>query len=128
MVCGDRKASGVWLLSQMDGAPVRYHFAQAFGERGADQNALIQDVDIISAVQFNETGDLVATGDRGGRVVILEKEEPEDVDDEQANIVSDFRFWTQFQSHEPEFDYLKSMEIEEKINQIKWCKRVSCLT
>jgi serine/threonine-protein phosphatase 2A regulatory subunit B len=30
---------------------------------------------------------------------------------------------TQFQSHEPEFDYLKSLEIEEKINRIKWCKR-----
>lgn len=29
----------------------------------------------------------------------------------------------QFQSHEPEFDYLKSLEIEEKINRIKWCKR-----
>lgn len=26
----------------------------------------------------------------------------------------------QFQSHEPEFDYLKSTEIEEKINQIKF--------
>ncbi|KAK2831019.1 Protein phosphatase PP2A regulatory subunit B, partial [Arthroderma sp. PD_2] len=28
-----------------------------------------------------------------------------------------------FQSHEPEFDYLKSLEIEEKINKIKWCRR-----
>ena len=27
------------------------------------------------------------------------------------------------QSHEPEFDYLKSLEIEEKINQIKWLRR-----
>ena len=33
------------------------------------------------------------------------------------------RFFTEFQSHEPEFDYLKSLEIEEKINQIKWLKR-----
>src|SRR5690606_24698221 len=30
---------------------------------------------------------------------------------------------TEFQSHEPEFDYLKSLEIEEKINKIKWCRR-----
>ncbi|KAF1791274.1 Protein phosphatase 2A regulatory subunit PR55, conserved site [Phytophthora cactorum] len=28
-----------------------------------------------------------------------------------------------FQSHNAEFDYLKSLEIEEKINQIKWCRR-----
>lgn len=27
----------------------------------------------------------------------------------------------QFQSHEPEFDFLKSLEIESKINQIKFC-------
>jgi serine/threonine-protein phosphatase 2A regulatory subunit B len=31
--------------------------------------------------------------------------------------------YCEFQSHEPEFDYLKSLEIEEKINKIKWCKR-----
>lgn len=30
-----------------------------------------------------------------------------------------------FQSHEAEFDYLKSLEIEEKINQIKWLKKKS---
>ncbi|XP_020398497.1 serine/threonine protein phosphatase 2A 55 kDa regulatory subunit B beta isoform [Zea mays] len=34
----------------------------------------------------------------------------------------EFRYKTEFQSHEPEFDYLKSLEIEEKINQIKWCQ------
>ncbi|RHY29306.1 hypothetical protein DYB32_005244 [Aphanomyces invadans] len=27
-----------------------------------------------------------------------------------------------FQSHKAEFDYLKSLEIEEKINQIRWCR------
>lgn len=35
----------------------------------------------------------------------------------------EYKFYTEFQSHEPEFDYLKSLEIEEKINKIKWCKR-----
>lgn len=29
---------------------------------------------------------------------------------------------TEFQSHEPEFDYLKSLEIEEKINKVRWCR------
>ncbi|KAG1218941.1 hypothetical protein G6F35_007907 [Rhizopus arrhizus] len=58
--------------------------------------------DIISAVEFDHTGDYLATGDKGGRVVLFERNE---------------------NSHEPEFDYLKSLEIEEKINQIKWCKR-----
>ncbi|CAI0462143.1 unnamed protein product [Linum tenue] len=34
----------------------------------------------------------------------------------------EFRYKTEFQSHEPEFDYLKSLEIEEKINKIRWCQ------
>lgn len=38
---------------------------------------------------------------------------------------SDYKFFTEFQSHEAEFDYLKSLEIEEKINAIKWCPRVN---
>jgi len=36
---------------------------------------------------------------------------------------SEYGVYSTFQSHEPEFDYLKSLEIEEKINQIKWLKR-----
>jgi serine/threonine-protein phosphatase 2A regulatory subunit B len=34
----------------------------------------------------------------------------------------EYRYATEFQSHEPEFDYLKSLEIEEKINKIRWCQ------
>lgn len=33
-----------------------------------------------------------------------------------------YSMYTEFQSHTAEFDYLKSLEIEEKINQIKWCR------
>ena len=29
-----------------------------------------------------------------------------------------YRVYAEFQSHEPEFDYLKSLDIEEKINQV----------
>ncbi len=34
----------------------------------------------------------------------------------------EYRYMTEFQSHEPEFDYLKSLEIEEKINKVRWCR------
>ena len=34
----------------------------------------------------------------------------------------EYRYLTEFQSHEPEFDYLKSLEIEEKINKVRWCR------
>ena len=32
-----------------------------------------------------------------------------------------YDFYGQFQSHQAEFDYLKSLEIEERINCISWC-------
>jgi len=32
------------------------------------------------------------------------------------------RYLTELQSHLPEFDYLKSLEIEEKINKVRWCR------
>ncbi|KAL1631579.1 protein phosphatase 2A regulatory subunit cdc55 [Diplodia seriata] len=71
--------------------------------------------DIISTVEFDETGDYLATGDKGGRVVLFERN--------RTKKTCEYKFHTEFQSHEPEFDYLKSLEIEEKINKIKWCKR-----
>ncbi len=37
----------------------------------------------------------------------------------------EFRYMTEFQSHEPEFDYLKSFEIEEKINKVRWVNQPS---
>lgn len=38
------------------------------------------------------------------------------------NASFEYRYMTEFQSHEPEFDYLKSLEIEEKINKVRWCR------
>jgi serine/threonine-protein phosphatase 2A regulatory subunit B len=69
-----------------------------------------------ATVEFDHTGDYLATGDKGGRVVLFER-------NETKKGSCEYKFYTEFQSHEPEFDYLKSLEIEEKINKIRWCKR-----
>eukprot|EP00005_Dracoamoeba_jomungandri_P002350 CAMPEP_0174261502 /NCGR_PEP_ID=MMETSP0439-20130205/11467_1 /TAXON_ID=0 /ORGANISM="Stereomyxa ramosa, Strain Chinc5" /LENGTH=433 /DNA_ID=CAMNT_0015345983 /DNA_START=134 /DNA_END=1435 /DNA_ORIENTATION=+ len=93
-----------------------WQFCQVFGEpHFGDDEPPITEVDIVSAIEFDDTGDYLAAGDRGGRVVIFERVESEDAPCE-------YKFFAEFQSHEPEFDYLKSLEIEEKINKIKWCK------
>jgi len=87
----------------------------------------VDDVSDVSAIEFDDTGDFIAVGDRGGRIVLFERDEKTDKGNnnnkKHAIKSPEYKFFTEFQSHEPEFDYLKSLEIEEKINKIKWCKR-----
>ena len=48
-----------------------WDFSQVFGERAPGEE--VQDADVISAVEFNADGEKLATGDRGGRVVLFER-------------------------------------------------------
>ncbi|KAI5593768.1 hypothetical protein BDE02_03G034300 [Populus trichocarpa] len=109
--------------------PLEWKFSQVFGERTAGEE--VQEVDIISAIEFDRSGDHLATGDRGGRVVLFERTDTKDHGGSRRDLERmgypisrhpEFRYKTEFQSHEPEFDYLKSLEIEEKINKIRWCQ------
>eukprot|EP00252_Welwitschia_mirabilis_P001044 TRINITY_DN11014_c0_g1_i1.p1 TRINITY_DN11014_c0_g1~~TRINITY_DN11014_c0_g1_i1.p1 ORF type:complete len:515 (-),score=83.04 TRINITY_DN11014_c0_g1_i1:806-2350(-) len=109
------------------GASLDWKFSQVFGERAAGEE--IQEVDIISAIEFDKSGEHLATGDRGGRVVLFERIDGRDLHSQRelesldypVSRHPEYRYKTEFQSHEPEFDYLKSLEIEEKINKIRWC-------
>uniref|UniRef100_A0A3P9QEM9 Serine/threonine-protein phosphatase 2A 55 kDa regulatory subunit B n=1 Tax=Poecilia reticulata TaxID=8081 RepID=A0A3P9QEM9_POERE len=95
------------------GGDMQWCFSQVKGAIDDD----VAEADIISTVEFNHTGELLATGDKGGRVVIFQQEV------ENKNLPqfrSEYNVYSTFQSHEPEFDYLKSLEIEEKINKIRW--------
>ncbi len=117
--------------------------------------------DIISTVEFNYSGELLATGDKGGRVVIFQHEQEVRLilngravssfihsfivlcqmlyrltlccsgnvthvcnicfqSKNRPHLRGEYNVYSTFQSHEPEFDYLKSLEIEEKINKIRW--------
>ncbi|KAJ4896657.1 Serine/threonine protein phosphatase 2A 55 kDa regulatory subunit B alpha isoform [Raphanus sativus] len=110
--------------------PLEWRFSQVFGERSAGEE--VQEVDVISAIEFDHSGDHLATGDRGGRVVLFERSpvtnssggDRRDVEETDYPPLRhpEFRYKTEFQSHDPEFDYLKSLEIEEKINKIRWCQ------
>ncbi|OBA23146.1 protein phosphatase PP2A regulatory subunit B [Metschnikowia bicuspidata var. bicuspidata NRRL YB-4993] len=89
----------------------KWKFSQCFGDKGDIEN--ITEADIISTVEFDSTGQFLATGDKGGRVVLFER-------NAAKSAACEYKFFTEFQSHDAEFDYLKSLEVEEKINKIKW--------
>ena len=107
--------------------------------------------DLVTAVQFDETGDYLAVGDKAGRICVFDchhvpapsasptapspshphnspnsrqpSPSPSSSSPSAYQPTLEYKFYTEFQSHEPEFDCLKSLEIEEKINGIQWSKR-----
>jgi hypothetical protein len=94
---------------------------------------MLPDADVLSAVEFDHSGSFLATGDRGGRIVVLEfdgsKKATTDTKQESPSPSSKrnksqpaihYKFHCEFQSHDPEFDYVKSLAIDERINKIKW--------
>jgi len=93
-----------------------WKFVQSFG----DDNS--SDDDLVTAVDFDESGDYLAVGDKAGRICVFEGH---DQKKSGRNAFFEYKFLTEFQSHEAEFDCLKSLEIEEKINMIQWLKRTS---
>ncbi|KAH9664839.1 serine/threonine protein phosphatase 2A 55 kDa regulatory subunit B beta isoform [Citrus sinensis] len=98
--------------------PLEWKFSQVFGERTAGEE--VQEVDIISAIEFDKTGDHLATGDRGGRVVLFERTDTKDHGGSRRDLERmdystsrhpEFRYKTEFQSHEPEVQEKKVKKI-----------------
>jgi len=92
-----------------------WHLSQVFGgDKTAEE---INDADIVSSLELDKSGNCLAAGDRGGRLVLFHRDENKD---EHGRMKSEYKFYSEFQSHEAEFDRLKSLEIEGKINKIKF--------
>ncbi len=101
-----------------DEARLRFSPKQCFG---SSNQAEIVDADMLSTVQFDDRGEYLGTGDRGGRVVIFKRNSGKgSKSNGKVSKSSEYKFYAEFLSHEPGFDYLKSLEVEERINQVKW--------
>mmetsp|Transcript_4685 Transcript_4685/g.6934 ORF Transcript_4685/g.6934 Transcript_4685/m.6934 type:complete len:585 (+) Transcript_4685:278-2032(+) len=112
---------------------VRWEYKQLFG--GLNEGDNIDQADIITALSWNKTGDYMAIGDQGGRIIVLKRDEQskstiQEKEDEVGNDSSnqeinkqsmEFNVFTDFTSHDSQFDYLQSLEIDERINNIEWC-------
>lgn len=130
------------MLTQSFGDSVATNEGCLFSSRLSNSSEVLLFVaDNVTALEFDPSGNYLATGDRGGRIVIFKSEEVcfhtsrsitftrPDSSQPSPKRSSKFpvRSWSpyfQFQSHEAEFDYLKSLEIEERIGHIKFCPSV----
>lgn len=126
--------------------PNDYRLLQSFGERREVSSN--EDEDYITTLSFDGTGDFLAVGDRAGRLIFFKYvatspydnfEEDNVVQDKQHNLkykrISsrdfspggnnqnnpiEYEYLFDFQSHLKEFDFMKSEEIDQKINFVKW--------
>ena len=86
-------------------------YINGLGEREAKN---VSKNDMLTSITFDKTGNYLAVGDQGGRVIIFKYNELKN------SRYFDYRYFTEIQSHEPEFDHLKSIELDEKINSIEF--------
>ena len=86
-------------------------YVNGLGERDPESVTV---TDILTALNFDKSGDYLAVGDRGGRVIVFR------YTDLKNSRYFDYRYFSEIQSHEPEFDHLKSLELDEKINALEF--------
>ena len=86
-------------------------YINGLGERDTTN---VMDSDVLTAINFDKSGEYLAVGDKGGRVIIFRYIELKN------SRYFDYRYFSEIQSHEPEFDHLKSIEIDEKINSLEF--------
>ncbi|OEL17756.1 Serine/threonine protein phosphatase 2A 55 kDa regulatory subunit B alpha isoform [Dichanthelium oligosanthes] len=122
----------------------QWKFSQVLGElppaAGGHRNgpaALQDDADEISAIEFDARGEYLTAGDHAGRVILFRRTDEDDEARLQARPRAEleradyaeppppprYSYATEFQSHDPEFDVLHSLEIGEKIKKVRWCPR-----
>ena len=99
------------------GSKVRkLEFCQVFGNTPTKNE--ISPPDLITSLEFDSKGDILAVGDRQGRVVLLQRDSASKGKERPRK----YKFFYELQSHLPVFDNLRSQDIEEKINDIAWLK------
>jgi len=95
-----------------DSTGYEWEFSQMFGEEdeeSSNDSVSTGKDNLITALSFDKTGKYLSVGYNSGQVVVLCQQ-----DDHT------YQLYTEFKSHESTFDFLTSLEIEEKINMIRW--------
>ena len=96
--------------------PLKWFYTNGYGESNRSR---VTDQDVLSCLTFDQTGDFISVGDKGGRIILFKKFQGS----KSGSKHIDYEYYNEFQSHESEFDELKSVAIEEKINRIEWTNK-----
>jgi len=98
-----------------------FRFTQWFKKMAVEDS--LPESDMLSALAFSGDGKYLASGDRGGRVVVLKADDVSAIskenDKEKENKLH-YKFFCEFQSHEPTYDFVRSLAIDERINAISF--------
>lgn len=97
--------------NQTSGESPSWVYINGLGER---ESQSVTESDVLTAVAYDKTGEYLAVGDKGGRVIVFRYNEL------KSSRYFDYRYFSEIQSHEPEFDHLKSIELDEKINALEF--------
>jgi len=99
----------------VDEGPKTWQCVQSLDPLGATDAAA---GNFVSTIEFDKTGNFLACANRVGRIFVWKRNTDYDAG---ATGSDPFLHHCEFQSHSPEFDYLKSLEIEERIHSVRWC-------
>ena len=91
-----------------------FKFTQVFGDKQFSTN--VSEPDVITALSFEKQGRLLAIGDESGRLIVFEQS----IAKNSSRKFPEYKYLTEWQSHLREFDYLKSVDIHERITGIEW--------
>lgn len=93
---------------------LEWKFTQVFGDKSLIEN--VMEEDIITSMNFSKDGKYLAIGDIAGRIVVFEFKSST----KNNKKMNELSYKTEFQSHFKEFDCLKSIDIDPKINIIEF--------
>jgi len=105
-------------IDTKDNDRLKWKLNQVFGEDPSSVN----EENVITSVEFDPSGEFLSIGYQCGQIVIFRNAQASGVATGNGINASTYKFYTQFESHHPEFDFLTSLEIEEKINKIRWVR------
>lgn len=111
-----------YLLDHLD-----YRYCQVFGD--CCDPLSIPRTDYISSLAFSNSGDHIAVGDCGGRIVIFRcvnpGASPKRTRTGTLHPSIEYDFMLEFQSHVAEYDYMRSLDVQARITSINFLTPLS---